>query len=82
VGFTAAALANVVRHIKTVTQLILIPRNGPAMDAEDVQEVHHALDIIRDQMSARSTDTEYIQERARTQLQVVSYPSRHSSHHL
>jgi len=52
------------------------------MDAEEVQEVHRALDIIRDQMSARSTDTEYIQERARTQLQVVSYPSRHSSHHL
>jgi len=73
VGFTAAALANVVRHIKIATQLIQIPRSGPAMDAEDVQEVHHALDIIRDQMSVRSTDTEYIQERARTQLQVVSY---------
>ncbi|KAK5659941.1 hypothetical protein OQA88_13406 [Cercophora sp. LCS_1] len=64
VGFTAAALANVVRHIKITTELADIME-----DHED--DVARALEVIRKRLAARAVDTEYVQERARTQLQVI-----------
>ncbi|KAK4449142.1 hypothetical protein QBC34DRAFT_99142 [Podospora aff. communis PSN243] len=71
VGFSAAALANVVRHIKIVTDLIGIPLTDTKQGDERIAEVMSALVFIREQLAARRTDTDYLQERARTQLQVV-----------
>ncbi|KAK1750482.1 hypothetical protein QBC47DRAFT_438852 [Echria macrotheca] len=71
VGFTAAALANVVRHIKIVNQLVALPLEDDKGADDGVDDVLRAHAFVREQMAARATDTDYLQERARTQLQVI-----------
>ncbi|KAK3323070.1 hypothetical protein B0H66DRAFT_219272 [Apodospora peruviana] len=68
VGFSSAALANVVRHIKLANELMDIKLPG---GDSYVAPIAVALNLFRDQLAARRLDSEYLQERARNQLQVV-----------
>ena len=81
-GFSAAALANVLRHIEIAEELgdivpllaeaadgscVLIRREG----ASSLGKAAEALKLVRRQIAARKKDAEYLQERARNQLSVV-----------
>lgn len=71
-GFTAAALANVVRHVKIVVEMVKVMEKDFFGRCGELGEVEIALEEIKRGLAARAVDVEYVQERARTQLQVVS----------
>lgn len=82
-GFSISALANVVRHIKLAGILMDIDplddgdkTEHPELGGAAIADVSAALCILRSQLDARMLDTEYLQERARNQLQVVSLSPR------
>lgn len=82
VGFSTAALANVLRHIEIADEIgdiapllteaaagrsgVLIREGGSGLG-----KAAEALKLVRKQVAARKKDTKYLQERARNQLSVV-----------
>jgi hypothetical protein len=81
-GFSASALANVLRHIEIADQLgDIAPLLAEAADGSCVlireerrsslSKAAEALKLVRKQVAARKKDAEYLQERARNQLSVV-----------
>jgi len=80
-GFSAAALANVRRHIEIADELgdiapLLVEAAGKSCvlfleGGSSLTKATEALKLVRKQVAARKKDVEYLQERARNQLSVV-----------
>jgi hypothetical protein len=83
IGFSLSALANVMRHVQIAASLgagkdvaggrdYSYIHNTPDVPAPTLVEAQNAISLVLEQINCRRMDAEYLEQRARSQLSVVS----------